>query len=132
MTARKRPNYRLNLLLAGGLLATLFGLMTEAQIRRTPKASIDVSSECASDAQSHVVLTEEHLASVLAVSERESKDKIRAILEEPYCTLPTVEIRAGVNAEREVYPLAFNDHAWLILLFEGDEYAGYRISSNLD
>lgn len=127
MTNRKQPSTGFNTLLAGGLMVALIALMVDVQTRRFPSSNAADFSECAGDIQGHVTLSEEHLANVLSISERDSKDKVRAILSEPYCVLPSVEVRSGVQADREVYPLAFDEHAWLVLLFEGDEYAGYHI-----
>jgi hypothetical protein len=49
---------------------------------------------------------------------------------EPYCKLPTLNVRAGVEAEREAYPLEFDPATTLVILYENDEYAGYRFSFN--
>ena len=48
------------------------------------------------------------------------------MLKAPYCQLPNLEVRAGATAERFVYPLAFDPQISLIVLYEGDEYAGFR------
>ncbi|MEB3211868.1 MAG: hypothetical protein VKL39_10965 [Leptolyngbyaceae bacterium] len=132
MTARKTPINGVTVLLAGGLMAALLGLMLDVQTKRSNSSGAELFSGCTGDIQSHVALTEEHLANVLAIPERDSKNEVREILAEPYCILPTVQIRSGVDAEREAYPLTFNDQAWLIVLFEGNEYAGYRISTRLE
>ena len=83
---------------------------------------------CQDVIQADTRLSREQLTQLLAVSERDSKERIRQIVAEPYCKLPSVEIRAGVTAEREAYPLAFDPEVKLVLLYEGDEYAGYRFS----
>jgi len=62
----------------------------------------------------------------LAVPERDRKSKVEEILKQPYCQLPTLEVRAGIAAERVAYPLAFDPQSWLVILYEGDEYAGYE------
>ena len=63
---------------------------------------------------------------LLAVPERDSKSRSREIIQEPYCTLSALNIRAGVEADREAYPLAFEPNTTLVILYENDEYAGYR------
>lgn len=108
---------------------TLLGLMTDVQTRKPPSVDARPFRGCNNDIQESVTLSREQLAHILTIPERDSKDKIRDMFETPYCTLPSVEVRSGVNAEREVYPLSFAPKTWLILLFEGNEYAGYRITS---
>lgn len=117
-----------NVLLAGGLIVALVGLMMDVQTRSPSPPDVKPFSSCNNDIQADVALSRQQLAHLLAIPERDSKDKIRDMVETPYCTLPTVEVRSGVNATREVYPLAFAPQTWLILLFEGNEYAGYRIA----
>ncbi|MEO1591165.1 MAG: hypothetical protein AAFU71_07735 [Cyanobacteria bacterium J06632_22] len=83
---------------------------------------------CQEVTQSTAVLSREQLAKLLAVPERSEKTTIREIVETPYCTLPQFEVRAGVSAIREAYPLAFDPDTWLVVLYEGEEYAGYGFS----
>ncbi len=119
----------LNILLSGALVVTLFGLMVDAQ--RSPveqKTSDRHYDSCTGEVQPDVLLSQEQLAQVLTIPERDAKSNVRQILAQPYCVLPAIEVRSGVQSEREAYPLAFNPDAWLVILYEGDEYAGYRIS----
>jgi hypothetical protein len=46
----------------------------------------------------------------------------------PYCRLSELEVRAGVRAQREAYPLAFDPQTWFVVLYEGDQYTGYSFS----
>lgn len=117
-----------NLFLAGALILTLFGLMIDVQRPQTNAEGDRHYESCARKVEPHVRLTQQQLAQVLTIPERDAKAKIRNILAEPYCILPPIEIRSGIQSEREAYPLAFNPDAWLVILYEGDEYAGYRIS----
>jgi len=50
------------------------------------------------------------------------------VIAEPYCTLSPVEVREGVTAQREAYPLEFNPETWFVVLYEGEEYAGFDFS----
>ncbi len=84
---------------------------------------------CQEILQPRVALTRNQLTQLLAVPERSKKEKVRAIVKEPYCKLPSLEVRAGVVSDREVYPLEFDPQTWLIILYEGDEYAGYRLNA---
>ena len=83
---------------------------------------------CQTVKQSSVVLSREQLAQLLTVAERANRKAVRDIVKAPYCTLPAMEVRAGIEAEREAYPLAFDPSTWLVVLYEGEEYAGYGFS----
>lgn len=80
---------------------------------------------CQEMVQPSVSLSRAQLTALIAVPERSPKATIRQQAPEPYCTLSDLEIRAGVTAQREAYPLAFDPDTWLVMLYEGDEYAGY-------
>ena len=71
----------------------------------------------------------QQLTQLIAVPERSPKANIHEIIREPYCLLPSLNIRAGVNAVREAYPLEFDPDTWIVVLYEGDEYAGYRFNA---
>jgi hypothetical protein len=83
---------------------------------------------CQEVVDSTAVLSREQLSELIAIPEREPKDMVRAIVQEPYCTLPDLEVRAHVTAEREAYPLEFDPKTWFIVLYEEGEYAGYDFS----
>ncbi|MBD2462711.1 hypothetical protein H6G89_16855 [Oscillatoria sp. FACHB-1407] len=109
-------------LLAGGTMLVLVGVLADVRTLFKPAAPSNVCQEVV---QSQSVLSRDELARLLNVPERDTKEAIRAIVSEPYCLLPNVEIRAGVTAEREAYPLAFDPQTWFVVLYEGNEYAGY-------
>lgn len=119
---RKSNPPQVKYLLAGGSMLALVGVMTDL---RTVFKPATPSNVCQQVVQSQSVLSRDELARLLNVPERDNKETIRAIVSEPYCILPQVEIRAGVPAEREAYPLAFDPQTWFVVLYEGDEYAGY-------
>jgi hypothetical protein len=81
---------------------------------------------CQGEVNEGVVISREQLAQFLAISERDTKAKVEQVLQAPYCQLPSLEIRAGAASERAVYPLAFDPQTWLVVLYEGEEYAGYQ------
>ncbi|MEL6352016.1 MAG: hypothetical protein AAFR58_09635 [Cyanobacteria bacterium J06627_28] len=134
------PRSSVKSLFAGGLILLMVGLVLDIQglksfisnpaaFARTPlstPAMESLSSTCTSDITESAQLSREQLLALLAVPERDSKSRIREIAQEPYCTLSTLNIRAGVEAEREAYPLAFDPNTTLVILYENDEYAGYR------
>ena len=126
----------LKILLLGGIFLTVGVLGSD--LRRTGGWSSWFSNSigkshhptetCQGEIHADVNISREKLAEFLAVSEREPKAKVQEILQQSYCQMPPIEIRAGVPAERQVYPLAFDPNTWLVVLYEGDEYAGYRFS----
>lgn len=81
---------------------------------------------CQEVVQPRSVLSRDQLTQLLTVPERSPKDRLRTVVREPYCLMPSIRIRAGVDAVREAYPLEFDPNTWVIVLYEGDEYAGYR------
>lgn len=121
----------------GGALV-LFGLALLTQVSQRDQGLSTITTSwlarsstpeaCVEKVQSQAVLSRETLSRLLVVPERDRKATVRAIVQEPYCRLANVEVRAGVMAEREAYPLAFDPQVWLIVLYEGDEYVGYAFS----
>jgi hypothetical protein len=83
---------------------------------------------CHTPEQSTNVLSRQQLSQLLTIAERSPRQKIRSIVQAPYCQMAPIEVRSGVQAEREAYPLAFDPNTWLVVLYEGEEYAGYSFS----
>lgn len=119
---RRRPKTRVNYLLAGGSMLALVGVLVDLRGMFKPSAPSNV---CQSIVQPQSVLSRDELSQLLSIPERNSKESVQAIVSQPYCVLPSVEVRAGVSAEREAYPLAFDPQTWFVVLYEGNEYAGY-------
>lgn len=127
-------------LLAFGLLFSLVGLAFDvkgiktllsdpvafAQSSETTQAIKHLKRDCVTEVVSEAQLSRKQLLEILAVPERDNKTRIRQIATEPYCQLSSINIRAGVEATREAYPLAFDPNTTLVILYENDEYAGYR------
>ncbi|MEY2976123.1 MAG: hypothetical protein ACO3NK_09250 [Prochlorotrichaceae cyanobacterium] len=90
------------------------------------RGSQKTNRDCQEVVQPQAVLSRENLAQLLTIPERDPRQRVRTIVQEPYCLLPSITIRAGVTAVREAYPLEFDPDTWLIILYEGEEYAGYR------
>lgn len=121
---RRKPqkNSPIQYFLAGGSVLVMIALLTDL---RENWQSAPVSNVCQEVVQPQSVLSRNKLTQLLAVPERDTKASIRAIVNDPYCRLPAVEIRQGVLAEREAYPLEFDPQTWFVVLYEGEEYAGY-------
>jgi hypothetical protein len=83
---------------------------------------------CQTLVQTEATLSREQLAQLLTIPERGSKAQVREVVAEPYCTLAALQVRSGVQAEREAYPLEFDPKTQLVILYENDEYAGYRFN----
>lgn len=116
----------MRLFLLGGAIAVIAGLSTD--IQKTIAAQQTARPDnCAGAVNNQAMISRDQLATFLTISERRPKAEVQDVLQAPYCQLPGLEIRAGVPAERAVYPLAFDPRTWLVVLFEGDEYAGYQL-----
>jgi hypothetical protein len=122
---RSSINPILRLLPIAGLAAVAVGLLMD--IGRTSSADAGRTTEvCMGEVNDGVIISREQLAAFLTISERDRKARVQELLQTPYCHLPNLEIRAGVPAERVVYPLAFDPNTWLVVLYEEEEYAGYQ------
>lgn len=117
-------------LLAGGMLFAGLGFLVDFRgIQRWVSNSSparQAEEQCEAIVQTDARLSREQLAKLLTVPERDAKKSIRQIVSEPYCRLAPLQVRAGVQAEREAYPLAFDPSTQLVILYENEEYAGYR------
>ncbi|HSM81882.1 MAG TPA: hypothetical protein VLS96_09355 [Nodosilinea sp.] len=113
---------------ATGLALAIGLLLIDGQgIRGMLSAARPQTTEgCEKIVQSNAQLSREQLAQLLVVPERDPKDSVRKILAEPYCTLSPLQVRSGVVSEREAYPMAWDPSVQLVILYENDEYAGYR------
>jgi hypothetical protein len=118
----QKTHQRARYALAGGSMLAAGFLLMDLQNVLQPSPPKNV---CQAVVQSQSVLSRDELARLIEVPERSNKAAVRAIVSEPYCKLAPVEIRAGASAEREAYPLAFDPKTWFVVLYEGDEYAGY-------
>lgn len=122
----RRNHSGVKYMLAGGSMIAALGLLVDPQ-GLLPKMAAAKDS-CQEVISEKAVLSREQLAQVLSVPERANKQAIRQVMKLPYCRLATIQPRAGINADREAYPLAFDPKTWLVVLYEGDEYAGYSFS----
>lgn len=130
MSPRSSERSMASSLLIAGVMFALLGFLID--IHRTlpnaRSASSPMNELCQGEVNPQIAISREQLAQLLLVPERDTKARVRDILRDPYCQLPKLRVRAGVDAEREVYPLAFDPETRLVVLYEGNEYAGYRFS----
>ena len=122
---KQQPTW--GLVAAGWGLAAL-GLLFFMGSRFQASASDRKLSNCQQIVQPNVVLSRQQLAELLTIPERSEQAKVKAIVAEPYCQLAELELRDGISAQREAYPLAFDPKTWFVVLYEGNEYAGYAFS----
>jgi hypothetical protein len=108
-------------LLAIGVLLDMYGLPSFGNRR-------SFASACQGAAKSEATLAKEQLAQLLSIPEGAPKQRIRDIVKEPYCQLPDLQVRAGATAQREAYRLNFDSDTWLVVLYEGEQYTGYRFA----
>ena len=118
---RRHHRYRL---ISSGLLI-LLGFSLGIGLRFQAKAASAKEDLCQEIISSQAVLSRQQLTQLLTVPERDNRQAIEAIAQEPYCSLGAIEVRAGVEAERAAYPLAFDPNTWLVVLYEDEEYVGY-------
>jgi hypothetical protein len=112
--------------LAGGSVLAALGLLMDPHGAMPTSAAS--RNACQELVQSQAVLSREQLSRLLTVPERSSRLQVRQVIPEPYCKFSDVQIRAGATAQREAYPLTFDSQTWLVVLYEGNEYAGYDFS----
>lgn len=134
-TNAPRPVHSQNLtpkpLIAASLAMILGALLLDFDKLKTvfpSVSSVGKQAACSKVISDQAKLSREQLANLLTIPERDAKSRIRQIVSEPYCQLPTLKVRSGVDAEREAYPLAFDPGTTLVILYENNEYAGYRFS----
>lgn len=127
---RSRPRRSRSFLIAGSSVLALAALVVGPRplLDNQPEEKTSDNAVCQETVQSTSVLSRAELSELLAVAERSPKEDVRAVIDEPYCTLPSVEVREGAIAEREAYPLEFNPQTWFIVLYEEGEYAGFDFS----
>ncbi|NEQ54467.1 MAG: hypothetical protein F6K11_30775 [Leptolyngbya sp. SIO3F4] len=123
-----KPWWRSGYFLATGWGIAAMGLLVDAGIYLKADAASTQKDNCQKIVQSSAVLSRAQLGKLLTVPERSNQQNVRDIVAEPYCKLPSMEIRDGIKASREAYPLAFEPSTWLVMLYEGDEYAGFSFS----
>jgi hypothetical protein len=112
--------------LAGGSVVVAIGLLVDPRgLLSNPAPTREMCQEVV---QPKAVLSRGQLSKLLTIPERSNKMQVRQIVQDPYCKLPDLQVRAGTTAQREAYPLAFDPQTWFVVLYEGEEYAGYSFS----
>ncbi|MGI0486237.1 hypothetical protein ACN4EK_12425 [Pantanalinema rosaneae CENA516] len=129
MAFRGSRNGRSKRMMAVGSVLLAFGLLTDLQTRSQLSGNRKpIGDSCQKVIHAEATLSKHQLARLLAIPEGGNKQQVREITKAPYCELGELQIRVGATAQREAYPLEFDPQTWLVLLYEGDQYAGYRFS----
>ena len=115
-------------MMAGGSVLLGLGLLMDQYGLPSLIGKKGVGIDCQEVVRPDANLSRKQLAQLLTISEGDKKQRIQEIIKEPYCKLQTLEIRAGATAQREAYPLEFDQNTWLVILYEGDQYTGYRFA----
>ncbi|MEM7064958.1 MAG: hypothetical protein AAF572_17585 [Cyanobacteria bacterium P01_B01_bin.77] len=111
------------------MILALLMLDFDSLKRFLPSAqSISQKKDCNTIISDAAKLSRDQLVQLLTIPERGTKEQVRKVVSEPYCQLPALNVRSGVTAEREAYPLAFDPGTSLVILYEDNEYAGYRFN----
>jgi hypothetical protein len=115
-------------LMAGGAVLLALGLLLDLHSLPSFFSKKSSGEPCQEVVQSQAKLSRQQLARLLTVPEGDKKQKVQEILKDPYCKLADLQVRAGATARREAYPLEFEPQTWLVILYEGEQYAGYRFN----
>ncbi|MDB9527971.1 hypothetical protein PN498_18400 [Oscillatoria sp. CS-180] len=118
-------------LVAGGVIIAATLVLVDVQNMRSwlSRSQTSVNEKaCEEFVQTEATLSRQQLAELLTIPERDSKERVRQVVAEPYCRMAGLSVRAGVKAEREAYPLEFDPKTQLVILYEDNEYAGYRFN----
>lgn len=117
-----------SLLAAGSALLAIVLLLDLRAFPRVTWSNQKAGEACQTTVQPQAKLSREQLLKLLTIVEGDKKQRVREIVKEPHCKLEDLQIRVGATAQREAYPLEFDPQTWLVLLYEGDQYVGYRFS----
>jgi hypothetical protein len=126
MEYRHPRNAGVKYMLAGGSVVAALGLLMDP--RGLLPTFSSARESCQEIVQEKAVLSRDQLSQFLSIPEGSSRDQLRQVMNAPFCRLSELEVRAGVRAQREAYPLAFDPQTWFVVLYEGDQYTGYSFS----
>jgi hypothetical protein len=94
--------------------------------------SKEAALECQGTVRSDSALSKDKIANLIQLKTGDTKDSVRKVLKEPYCVLPKIAIRSGMQTEREAYRVASDalekstSQTFIVVSYEGDQYLGYK------
>ena len=81
--------------------------------------------------QPQASITSRQAMKLLTLKQGSKRQDVLAFMKEPYCQLKEVEVRANTKAQRDVYPLDSDPSICVVLMYEEDQYLGYRFTTKL-
>ncbi len=118
-----RPQPR-QVLIAGGSMLALAALLVSPNPDQA-KVQEAGAFTCVRQEQPKALVSRDQIKKLLETELQAPKATVQEFLQVPYCVLSPGKTEAGLPADREAYPLEFDPQTWLVVLYEGDRYAGY-------
>lgn len=110
--------------MAGGSMLALAALLISPNLDQG-KVQETEAFTCIRQEQPKALVSRDQIKKLLETELQAPKATVQEFLQVPYCVLSPGKTEAGLPAEREAYPLEFDPQTWLVVLYEGDRYAGY-------
>lgn len=110
--------------MAGGSMLALAALLISPNPDQTKVQEAEAFT-CIRQEQPQALVSRDQIKKLLETELQAPKATVQEFLQVPYCVLSPGKTEAGLPAEREAYPLEFDPQTWLVVLYEGDRYAGY-------
>jgi hypothetical protein len=110
--------------MAGGSVLALAALVITPKLNQAQMQEVEPFT-CIKQEQTQALVSRDQLKKLLETDFQSPKATVQALLKQPYCVLSPGTTEAGQPADREAYPLEFDPQTWLVVLYEGDRYAGY-------
>jgi hypothetical protein len=105
-------------------MLALAALVVTPKLNQTQVQEVEPFT-CIKQEQAQALISRDQLRTLLATELQSPKATVQELLKQPYCVLSPGTTEAGQPADREAYPLEFDPQTWLVVLYEGDRYAGY-------
>lgn len=118
-----RPQPR-QVIVAGGSMLALAALLISPNLNREKVPEAEAFT-CIRQEQPKALVSRDQVKKLLETELQAPKARVQEFLQTPYCVLSAGKTEAGLPADREAYPLEFDPQTWLVVLYEGDRYAGY-------
>jgi len=120
---------RLKIVLFCGILALAIALYKDLPgLFHTAAAAPDLPCKGNPQAQS---LSPKQLKTLEKTTPGTPKSALKSGLPAAYCQLPSVVVRAGAIASRDVFRINSNGSTeWGIAMYEGDRFAGFRVMND--
>lgn len=105
------------------MLASFFSGQSPFTLR-TQSASSPL--RCTQLVQPNQTLSREQLTTLRNLDGQQQQADLQDLLGKPYCQIEAMSDSTGATLTGNAYPLEFDPQIWLVVLYSGDAYAGYR------